>query len=94
MTDYSELLEQLDYLGPGERACEDAAEVIRALQDQVKEYDNAIQRFLDGYYQHPRSYRPDQCPHEKYYYEDCGECDSEYWELEQARIKAMGVKGD
>ena len=38
---------------------------ITTLAAQVKEYDNAIQRFLNSEYPHPRSYRPDQCPHAK-----------------------------
>jgi len=39
-----------------------------------------INDFLDGDYPHPKSYRPKQCPHDKYYYQDCSECDTEHFE--------------
>lgn len=45
----------------------------------VQRYRDAIQKYFDGDYPHPRSYRPNQCPHKRYYYEECCECDSEWF---------------
>lgn len=46
----------------------------------IEQLQAAITNFREGNYPHPRTYRPNQCPHKKYYYEDCGDCDEEYWQ--------------
>ena len=66
------------------------AESVSLVADQhtkIEQYDKAIDDFLEGNYPHPRSYRPDQCPHKRYYYEDCGDCDEEYWSKTLNRIR-------
>jgi hypothetical protein len=47
----------------------DAAAVLR----------KGIRDYLDGDYPHPRSYRPNRCPHGREYYEPCEECDTAHW---------------
>lgn len=39
-----------------------------------------IQAFLDGNYPHPRSHRPNPCPHGIEYWNDCGQCNDEHFE--------------
>lgn len=45
-----------------------------------KKLEQAIKDFLDGNYAHPRSYRPNNCPHGRYYYDDCNQCDAAHFE--------------
>ena len=47
-------------------------------EKQRDQLQAAIDNFLAGDYPHPRAYRPDSCPHGKYYYEECPECDAAY----------------
>lgn len=54
-------------------------QALKAERGKVAELSAAIRNFQSGDYPHPRSYRPDRCPHEQYYYEHCPNCDDEYW---------------
>jgi len=47
---------------------------------RIAELEKSIKNFLSGDYPHPKSYRPNQCPHDKHHWEDCGDCDFEYWQ--------------
>ena len=48
------------------------------LEAEVTRLQKGIQDHLDGNYDHPRKYRSQgpqsTCPHHRYYYEECGEC--------------------
>lgn len=48
------------------------------LEAEVTRLRKGIQDHLDGNYDHPRKYRSQgpqsTCPHHRYYYEECGEC--------------------
>ncbi len=46
---------------------------------EVERLRKAIQDFLDGNYQHPRSYRPGKCPHDIWYFDECGSCNDEHF---------------
>ena len=57
------------------------------LRASVEGMRKGIQDFLDGNYDNPRKYRGNasasgQCPHARYYYEDCAHCD-------EAHLKAV-----
>jgi len=43
-------------------------------QGREKELVEAIKKYLDGDYVHPRTNRPNNCEHGTYYWEDCGQC--------------------
>lgn len=53
------------------------------LAAEVKRLRKGIQDYLDGDYPHPRSYRgggaQKQCPHGRYYYENCESCIDEHF---------------
>ena len=53
---------------------------VAQLINEVEFLRGSIRKFLEGDYPHPRTYRPNQCPHEKYYWEDCDQCDGEFFE--------------
>ena len=55
-----------------------------ALQAKVDELTKTIIDFRDGNYPHPRNYRPNNCPHGTHYWDECANCDEEYW---QAALK-------
>lgn len=48
------------------------------IYESYRRLRKGIQDYLDGNYDHPRSYRVKgantTCPHGRYYYEECGEC--------------------
>ncbi len=50
-----------------------------ALKATLAAVRGAIQKWLDGDYPCPRSYRPNDCPHGMGYYRECGECEDAYW---------------
>ena len=49
------------------------------LQAKVEELTKAITDFREGNYADPRSYRPNDCPHGTHYWQECANCDEEYW---------------
>ena len=51
-----------------------------ALQAEVEELTKAITDFREGNYPDPRSYRPNNCPHGTHYWQECANCDEEYWQ--------------
>ena len=57
-----------------------SCKIARERAERIKELEDGLQKFLDGDYPHPRTYRPKQCPHDLYYWEDCYACDYEYIE--------------
>ena len=84
LEDYKALEQELAEANGARQTLSDANDVMSCnLLDVAKQnerYKTAIQKYLDGDYPHPTYYRPEQCPHEKYYYEECGECDDEYFQ--------------
>ena len=50
------------------------------LQAKVEELTKAITDFRSGNYSDPRSYRPNDCPHGTHYWQECNNCDEEYWQ--------------
>ena len=67
-----DLVKRLIYLGHAEPVCHEAVKRIEELSGAIKDY-------LSGHYPHPKTYRPDQCPHGKHHWEHCEDCDLEYW---------------
>lgn len=50
------------------------------LRERVTELEQGIRNFLAGDYPNPRKYRPHECPHKRNYWEDCCQCNDEYFE--------------
>ena len=46
----------------------------------IEVLEKAINDFRNGHYPHPRSYRPNNCPHGKSPWQECESCDEEYWQ--------------
>ena len=53
---------------------------IGELQAKVEELTKAITDFREGNYANSRSYRPNDCPHGTHYWQECANCDEEYWQ--------------
>ena len=49
-------------------------------QAKVEKLTKAITDFREGNYPDPRSYRPNNCPHGTHYWQECANCDEEYWQ--------------
>ena len=58
----------------------DAADELEHQQAKVDALTKAITDFREGNYSDPRSYRPNDCPHGAHYWQECGNCDEEYWQ--------------
>ena len=52
----------------------------RELKAEVERYRGAIKKWLCGDYNHPRTYRPHDCPHGIHYWQECDNCETEYWQ--------------
>jgi hypothetical protein len=54
-------------------------ESVAAGWEEAKRLNRGIKAFLDGDYPHPRACRPLPCKHGVEYYNECGQCDVEYF---------------
>ena len=70
-----------------EIACGDLAIAEKRLEVALK----GITDFLYGNYINPREFRPLQCDHGTYYYEDCNSCDCEHFEKVLEEVRHAGV---
>ena len=50
------------------------------LRKKTAELEAGIRSFMSGHYSHPRSYRPENCPHDINYWTDCQQCDDEHFD--------------
>jgi len=60
----------------------DRAELLTLLADAEREIEGlreGIQKYLDGDYLSTRSYKPQTCPHDVGYWQDCTRCDEDYF---------------
>jgi phage gp36-like protein len=71
------------------RQLEDAAAEIERLRAALKTAREAIQNYLDGNYDSPRSHRPHHCKHGTFYWEACETCIDEHFE---AALAVMETK--
>ena len=46
----------------------------------IESLEKVIDDFRNGHYPHPRSYRPNNCPHGRASWQECESCDEEYWQ--------------
>ena len=83
LKNHTKLTTQLHYTGELRQRAERA-------EQQRDEYKKLITDYLAGDYQHPRAYRPNQCPHGRYHWEECCDCDEEFWTEGLDRIRAVG----
>jgi hypothetical protein len=56
------------------------AKLTDALQAEVNRYRDAIKKWLDGDYPNPRRNRSHDCPHGIHYWQECENCETEYWQ--------------
>ena len=64
---------------------------------KLESLQDGVQRFLNGDYPCPSAYRHDpdargKCPHERYYWDECTECNDEY--LEGILNASRGVENE
>jgi len=69
------------------------AEDALALQAKVEKLTKAITDFREGNYAHPRSYRPNNCPHGAHYWRECADCDEEYWQS-VLEVESLSQEGE
>jgi hypothetical protein len=64
----------------GDKSALDLAMASRlAWRREAERLRQGIQDYLDGNYKSARSYRPGKCPHGLWYFNECENCNDEYF---------------
>lgn len=69
------------------------AQDLAGYKAEVERLRKGIRDFLDGNYPNPRKHRPDKCGHGIYYYDQCEQCNDDYF-VKLLLTNAEGGDGD